>query len=150
MRKRPTESFLIDILVVLCKLRRYVGTFETFEEFYRDEHDLLDGALHNLEQIGEALKYVLADEKFAKLVKKSWRVVIGFRNILVHEYFHVDRVEVYEVLTHELPIFELEFFEFVDAIKYADLFQVALADGIQEQQELQKDHLVRCLQQFVV
>jgi hypothetical protein len=45
MRKRPTESFLIDILVVLCKLRRYVGTFEIYQEQQELQKDHYVGCL---------------------------------------------------------------------------------------------------------
>ncbi len=42
------------------------------------------------------------DEYLAILEKDTWIRMIGFRNILVHDYLEVDRRIVYEILQHRL------------------------------------------------
>lgn len=130
--KRPVESFVVDILIRLFKLKKYQATFQTYDEFCEDKNDLMDGALHNLENIGEALRYVLDYKEYEPFVDAGWRMVVGFRNVLVHEYFGLDYSEVYDILTSELQLFEDDFFTFVDRIKTTELFQFALVDAIQE------------------
>ncbi len=39
-------------------------------------------------------------------LREQWFRMIGFRNILVHDYLDVDRARVYEVLQHHLEDFE--------------------------------------------
>ncbi len=39
-------------------------------------------------------------------LRDRWLRMIGFRNILVHDYLDVDRARVYEVLQHHLEDFE--------------------------------------------
>ena len=41
-----------------------------------------------------------------KDLREQWFRMIGFRNILVHDYLDVDRARVYEVLQHHLEDFE--------------------------------------------
>ncbi len=39
-------------------------------------------------------------------LREQWFRMIGFRNVLVHDYLDVDRTRVYEVLQHHLEDFE--------------------------------------------
>jgi len=67
------------------------------------ENDLvLDAVVRNLEIIGEAARHLpeTLRDKYAEI---NWRRVIGFRNIVIHEYFDVDPEIVWVIATHHLP-----------------------------------------------
>ena len=62
--------------------------------------------------LGEVNSYadipdLLAEAKIISVVQRAiWVRMIGFRNILVHDYLQVDRSIVYDVLRHRLPDIE--------------------------------------------
>ncbi|MCP4424661.1 MAG: DUF86 domain-containing protein, partial [Chloroflexi bacterium] len=50
---------------------------------------------------------ILAEHKYIDSVQqKSWTQMIGFRNILVHQYIDIDRKIVYDVLQNNLEFIE--------------------------------------------
>jgi len=59
-------------------------------------------SIKQLEIIGEA------SNRFSKELKEKhseikWREIVGFRNILIHEYFCVDLFIVWSIIKNELP-----------------------------------------------
>lgn len=55
----------------------------------------------NIEIIGEAAN--MLTEEFRKSHSATpWRLIIGMRHYMVHEYFQVDCNVVWEVVTHDL------------------------------------------------
>lgn len=59
---------------------------------------------YNLQILGEAASR-LPDETRARFPQIEWPKVIGFRNVVVHEYFGVDLRLVWKILTDKLPEF---------------------------------------------
>ena len=67
-------------------------------------NDLLYSAsAHKLTIVGEAASR-MSDEIKERYPQGEWRKVIGLRNVLVHEYFGVDRPMVWEVAISEAPL----------------------------------------------
>ena len=117
IRKRLNK--LDEYLAILEKARRY-----SWEEFAGDpeRYGSVERFLHlSLEALQDMGNHVIADlelgfvnrsrdipETFAKQgwinegLKEKWIRMIGFRNILVHDYLEVDRRIVYETLQHRL------------------------------------------------
>ncbi|GAB2522653.1 HepT-like ribonuclease domain-containing protein [Spirosoma aerophilum] len=58
--------------------------------------------IKQLEIIGEACNHVDASVK-ETFPKVEWRKVTGLRHILVHEYFGVDPVLIWDVITDDIP-----------------------------------------------
>ena len=58
--------------------------------------------IRNLEIIREAAKNI-PEEIGNKYNKIPWRKMIGLRNILIHEYFGVDELIVWEIIKTGLP-----------------------------------------------
>jgi len=74
----------------------------TDEQFL--SNDLLyDARAHKLTIVGEAAARISDDLK-ERHKQIEWRKVIGLRNVLVHEYFGVDRPMVWEVAIMEAPL----------------------------------------------
>jgi uncharacterized protein with HEPN domain len=57
----------------------------------------------NLIQIGETINKLSAEFK-EQHDGYDWKAVIGFRNIAVHKYEHIDRTRVWEIISVDVPI----------------------------------------------
>ena len=79
-------------------------------ESYQEEHDLklgednilTDAVIRNLEIIGEAVKN-LPEEVKSEYPDTQWREIAGFRDVLIHQYFHVNQDIVIDVVENKLP-----------------------------------------------
>jgi len=105
MSKRTIKLLLEDILEAIESIKDYTSNI-SFEQFAADKKSK-DAVARNFEIIGEAAS------KLPKEFKKEnpqidWPGVIGFRNILVHDYFGIDYSIVWTIKTEHLPKFEEE------------------------------------------
>lgn len=58
--------------------------------------------LHHLQIIGEAVRAISAETK-EDADSIEWSKIVGMRNILVHNYFAIDRDLVWAVIENDLP-----------------------------------------------
>ncbi len=63
---------------------------------------LLSAVERQVEIIGEAANH-LSEEIKEKYATIPWRKIIGFRNLISHEYFRVDVAILWDVITDKLP-----------------------------------------------
>ncbi len=97
------KAFLKHIRDEIAFLRKQCQGLK-FEELIED--DVLQRAVsRSLEIIGEAVKNLSLDFK-EKHPEVEWRRIAGLRDKLIHQYFGVDWLIVWDVLTNKLP--ELE------------------------------------------
>jgi len=81
---RPDRLFLQDILVAADAIGHHIGG--------RDESDIANdrtaqaAILHELAVIGEAASRV-TQELRERSPEIPWRQIVGFRNVVIHEYF---------------------------------------------------------------
>jgi len=101
MSKRYPEFFAVEILVALDKISRYHQDHNDAQTFYHDDKSF-DATMRELQIIGEATKHLLHYD----LLEKEYRIIVDFRNFIVHEYFGVDPDEIWDILQHELPRFK--------------------------------------------
>ena len=101
MSKRYPELFAIEILIAIDKIARYSHGFEDAQTFFYDDKSF-DATMRELQIIGEATKHLLQYE----LLDKEHRIIVDFRNFIVHEYFGIDADEIWDILQHELPHFK--------------------------------------------
>lgn len=76
----------------------------SFDNFL--ENELVTSAvIRKLEIIGEASNHLslTIKDKYSEI---DWPQIIGFRNIIAHEYFIVDNELVWEVVHNDLPAFK--------------------------------------------
>jgi len=99
MSKRSLVFFIKDMLEAITKIERYVCGL-TYENFAENDM-VLDAVVRNLEVIGEAARH-LPQELRERYNDIDWRRVVGFRNIVVHEYFDVDPQIVWVIATQHL------------------------------------------------
>jgi uncharacterized protein with HEPN domain len=99
-KRRDHILFLEDILNAIEKIERYAKDC-TFEDLSGNDM-AIDAILRNFEIIGEAARNVPERIK-RKYPFVEWKEAIGFRNVLIHEYFGIDLESVWDTLKSNLP-----------------------------------------------
>ncbi|NLY74677.1 MAG: DUF86 domain-containing protein [Firmicutes bacterium] len=98
MKKRHLMS-LKDILESMNRIDSY--TKDMGYDSFSQNQLVIDAVIRNLEIIGEAAKNIPEEVK-NKYNKIPWRKMIGLRNVLIHEYFGVDELIVWEIIKTDL------------------------------------------------
>ena len=62
-----------------------------------------DAVIRNLQVLGESARR-LSEETKARRPVVDWRGIIGFRNVMVHEYLEITLARVWEVVELQLPM----------------------------------------------
>ena len=100
MPPRSWEMRLSDIIEAIENALDYSGGM-TIEQFVADRKTI-DAIVRNFIIIGEAASH-LPEEFIEKHPDLPWREMRDMRNIVVHEYFGVDNLIVWETLQKNLP-----------------------------------------------
>jgi len=100
MSKRSDKLLLEDILEAIDSILEYTSDI-SIERFLADKKTK-DAVVRNFEIIGEAVN------KLSKGIKESnqhidWAGLVGFRNVIVHDYFGIDYDVVWNIKTNHLP-----------------------------------------------
>jgi uncharacterized protein with HEPN domain len=98
---RRDRERILDIMEALDSLAR--SLVDCKEADFLSNDLLYDATAHKLTIVGEAAARI-SDEVKDRYPQIEWRKVIGLRNVLVHEYFGVDRPMVWEVAVAEAPL----------------------------------------------
>lgn len=101
MKNRDFKFFFNDILSSINKIEKYTNNL-TLEEFLADEKTL-DAVIRNFEVIGEAAKYIPEDIKL-QFHQIPYKLLIGMRNIISHNYLGIDYFEVWKTVKNDLPV----------------------------------------------
>lgn len=105
MSKRSVLLLLQDIQEAIQNIINYTQNM-SFEEFLNDSKTR-DAVVRNFEIIGEAANKLPKD--FINQKKQiDWAGVIGFRNVLVHDYFGIDYEILWKIKSESIPELELE------------------------------------------
>ena len=93
-------TYLEDIRDAADRAITHVGGASS--EILRDDLFLQDGVVRCLILVGEAARQVssASRERFPHF---DWAGMIGLRNVLVHRYREVDFVELWTIVTRDLP-----------------------------------------------
>ncbi len=83
---------------------RDIKTFLKDIDYNKFESDkmLQSACIHQLEIIGEAANH-FSEDFFKKYKEVEWAEITGLRNVLIHEYFGVDILIVWQVIQNDLP-----------------------------------------------
>ena len=94
------DAYLLDILIAARKALKFMEgvTWEAFQQ--SDLHQ--NAVAHLLEIVGEAARLVSQETRDAH-PDIPWQQMIGMRNRLIHEYFRVDLVTVWDTVRTDLP-----------------------------------------------
>lgn len=76
-------------------------------EAFMQTRIIQDAVIRNFLVIGEAIKNISTDLKSAH-PDVSWRSVAGFRDVLIHNYIHVNLDLVWDIIEIDLPSFKIQ------------------------------------------
>jgi len=115
---RDYRLYLIDILIADDKIKRYITNFNNANDLLYSELEW-DGVIREFEIIGEATNYLIKSE----ILNKDYRIIVDFRNKIIHGYFGIDEVIVWDVIKNYLPKFILHIKTFIkeDKINLKDI-----------------------------
>ena len=103
MSDRINELFLFDIYVAIIKIELVSDRFTCSEDLLND-FVAWDSVIREFEIIGEATKILI--EKF--IVDQKYRIVVDFRNKIIHHYFGIDSEAVWNIIKENLPEFKTD------------------------------------------
>jgi len=106
--------FLEDTLNAIEKIEEYTVDL-SFEEFCN--YDMaVDAVIRNLEVIGEATRNIPSEIRM-KYPDVEWKEAVGFRNVLIHDYFGIDLESVWDTLKKNIPTFRKHIAEVIESEK---------------------------------
>ena len=123
MPPQPEDLYLVDIIEACGDIRRFVAGLDAHE--WMGDPLRRDAVLYKLTVIGEAANRVGAELR-ARYDKIPWREIVGFRNVVVHEYFAVEWHVVWRVASRQVPELEADVLAMLSA-EYPDV--AALLEG---------------------
>lgn len=98
--KPRIDAYLKHIRDAIAAVEQYARA-HTYKQFLRTPWDQA-AVVRHLEIIGEAAAQVPTEYKNDH-PEIPWRRISDFRNVLIHEYFAVDPLLVWEILEKDLP-----------------------------------------------
>ncbi len=127
MPKRLVEFFIVDILVAIDVIKRHVSNIDSASKLIWDE-SVFTVVTRQCEIIGEAMKYIIDDERLKGIVNQEWKEIVAFRNIIAHEYFGLNEDEIFNIVKEEVPELEKEIIAFISKFPDKKLISQALSD----------------------
>jgi uncharacterized protein with HEPN domain len=100
MSERNVALLLFDILSSIKKIQEYT-TGMTFELYLADSKTR-DAVERNFEIIGEAASRIPEEYKHEH-PHIEWRILKDFRNFIIHHYFGIDNLIVWDIAQQRLP-----------------------------------------------
>ncbi len=88
----------------------------------KDYHDLVSddmmyyAVVKNIEIIGEAAN-LLTKDFIEEHTSTPWKQVRGMRNYIVHEYFQIDDVVVWDVVKNDIPMLRSQILGYLAEVK---------------------------------
>ena len=96
---RDVRLYLDDIVEAADRVLEYVAGMD-FDQFTADQRTV-DAVVRHLEIIGEAARS-LPEELTVTSSEIEWRKIVGLRNILIHQYFGINRKIVWDIVQNKL------------------------------------------------
>lgn len=96
---KDDRLYLIHIIECIEKIERYT---KAGKQEFMSSSLIQDGVIRNLEIIGEATKKVSSTlrDDYSEV---PWKMIVGLRDVLIHDYMGVDLKRVWNVIEKELP-----------------------------------------------
>ena len=101
--------YLQHMLEAIDRAKAYMGPFQSAAEFAANTQ-ALDAVVRNLEILGEAANKInQADHAYFDAHSEiPWQLMRAMRNKVIHDYFSVDPVVVWQTVRNDLPGLRLQ------------------------------------------
>ena len=96
---RPDERRLADIGDAIENIEQYASKGR---EAFESQELLQVWMLHHLEIIGEALRSMSPQFQAEHSARFDWAGWTGLRNVIAHQYFHVDPAIIWKTIERDL------------------------------------------------
>jgi uncharacterized protein with HEPN domain len=100
---RDHRLYLRDIFAAMVAIQEFIEEMD-FETFVEDDKTA-SAVIRKLEIIGEATKNV-PEEIRREYPQVPWRQMAGMRDRLIHSYFEVDYLLVWETVKSQIPLLQ--------------------------------------------
>jgi len=111
MTENKDKLYLEHILEAISSIEVFLKG-KTKTDFMAD--NLLQSAvIRQLTIVGEATKRIGQEQK-DRSSYTQWRDIAGFRDVLVHDYFGIDLVSVWNTIEIDLPKLQIEIIKLLD------------------------------------
>lgn len=102
MSYRDISAFIGHVVMAMRFIEEFTEGM-TAEDFLRDRKTR-DAVIRNCEVIGEAIKHIPEDFRLMH-PDVDWKGLAGLRDILIHQYFGVDYIALWNIVTSECPTY---------------------------------------------
>ena len=105
MTQKDFKIYFLDILDSIQKIESFISgmSYEDFE----DDDKTLYAVIRAFEIIGEASKKI-SQEIQSTYPQIPWRSMAGMRDVLIHDYFGIDKEVVWKTITTDIPPLKLQ------------------------------------------
>ncbi len=109
---KKDSVYLKHIVDAIMRIETYVQGMKY--ESFMETSLVQDGVIRQLEIIGEATKN-LSDDLRSKSPEIVWKDMAGMRDKLIHQYFGVDLVAVWDSVEQDLPFIKKKIVELLES-----------------------------------
>lgn len=102
--KTGNKQRLIHILESIEEIEKYTAG-ETLENFMQNSM-MKFASIKQIEIIGEAANHITEETK-NKFSEIQWRQITGLRHVLVHEYFGIDSILIWQIIVDDIPALKI-------------------------------------------
>lgn len=94
------EAYLLDMLIAAREAREFSEgiSWEQFQNSSLHQHAIAKA----LENVGEAARKI-SDETKAAHTEISWSPIVSLRHRIAHDYFRLDLVKMWEIVSKDIP-----------------------------------------------
>ena len=93
--------YVVDMQEAIDLIQQY--THEMTEVVFSQNRAIQDAVVQRIQIIGEAASHIpnIIREQFSDI---PWKKIVAMRNLLIHDYAHVDEHEVWRVAKEDIPL----------------------------------------------
>lgn len=91
---------VLHILDAIAEIEQYIQGVD--KDTFCNNSMMFNATLHQLEIIGEAANG-LSEDFIINHPDAPWAHIIGLRNVIIHEYFGVDDLTIWSIVTINIP-----------------------------------------------